>query len=230
MSLAAAVKVDKVAYQGWPNCYRVSNGEMEAIVTGDIGPRVMRFGFVGGQNFFKEFGEQLGKTGEEKFQLRGGHRVGRRPRTPSPPGPRITRRWRCASPKRRGGARAGRAAHRPSKRDRRGHGTLRHERDGDPSHRQQDPVHPGIRPLGYDHAGARRPGDHRLPPRGKHPDNLEVTNPLSMWAYTDLSDKRLTLTRKYLLLRQDPNNAQPQKVGLFNPKTGPPTCWTATCF
>jgi hypothetical protein len=40
-----------------------------------------------------------------------------------------------------------------------------------------------------------------------------------MWAYTDLSDKRLTLTRKYLLLRQDPNNAQPQKVGLFNPKT-----------
>ena len=53
-----------------------------------------------------------------------------------------------------------------------------------------------------------------FPPRGKHPDNLEVTNPLSMWAYTDLSDKRLTLTRKYLLLRQDPNNAQPQKVGL----------------
>ena len=53
-----------------------------------------------------------------------------------------------------------------------------------------------------------------FPPRGKHPDNLEVTNPLSMWAYTDLSYKRLTLTRKYLLLRQDPNNAQPQKVGL----------------
>jgi hypothetical protein len=40
-----------------------------------------------------------------------------------------------------------------------------------------------------------------------------------MWAYTDLSDKRLTITRKYLMLRQDPTNSQPQKVGLFNPKT-----------
>ena len=82
VSLAAAVKVDKVAYQGWPNCYRVSNGEIEAIVTGDIGPRVMRFGFVGGRNFFKEYGEQLGKTGEEKFQLRGGHRVWKAPEDP----------------------------------------------------------------------------------------------------------------------------------------------------
>jgi hypothetical protein len=82
MSLGAAVKVDKVAYQGRPNCYRVSNGEIESIVTGDIGPRVMRFGFVGGQNFFKEYREQLGKTGEEKFQLRGGHRVWKAPEDP----------------------------------------------------------------------------------------------------------------------------------------------------
>jgi len=82
MSLGAAVKVDKVAYQGWPNCYRVSNGGIEAIVTGDIGPRIMRFGFVGGQNFFKEYREQLGKTGEEKFQLRGGHRVWKAPEDP----------------------------------------------------------------------------------------------------------------------------------------------------
>jgi hypothetical protein len=47
---ASAVKVEKTSYQGWQNCYRVTNGEVELIVTGDIGPRVMRYGFVGGRN------------------------------------------------------------------------------------------------------------------------------------------------------------------------------------
>jgi hypothetical protein len=58
-----------------------------------------------------------------------------------------------------------------------------------------------------------------FPPRGKHPINLEATNPLVMWAYTNLADKRLTFKRKYMLLRQDIQIAEPQKVGLFNPDT-----------
>jgi hypothetical protein len=40
-----------------------------------------------------------------------------------------------------------------------------------------------------------------------------------MWAYTNLADKRWTFTRKYLALRQDPNNAEAQKLGLFNRDT-----------
>jgi hypothetical protein len=220
VSLGAAVKVDKVAYQGWPNCYRVSNGEIEAIVTGDIGPRVIRFGFVGGRNFFKEYGEQLGKTGEEKFQLRGGHRVWKAPEDPiatwapdnAPVEVRITEK--------------GVVAREPV----------------EPLTGLQKEIGVEMEPSGASVTVTHRIANKTLftlefapwamtmlaqggleiagfPPRGKHPDNLEVTNPLSMWAYTDLSDKRLTLTRKYLLLRQDPNNAQPQKVGLFNPKT-----------
>ena len=81
-SMIASVKVEKTEYKGWPNCYRVSNGEIELIVTGDVGPRVIRFGFVGGQNLFKEFPEQLGRSGEEKFQLRGGDRVWKAPEDP----------------------------------------------------------------------------------------------------------------------------------------------------
>ena len=78
----AAVKVEKTEYKGWKNCYRVTNGEVELIVTGDVGPRVIRFGFVGGQNLFKEYAEQLGKSGEEKFQSRGGDRVWKAPEDP----------------------------------------------------------------------------------------------------------------------------------------------------
>src|SRR4051812_5239262 len=69
------VIVEKTEWGGWPNCYRISNGEMELIVTSDIWPRVMRCGFIGGQNFFKVFEDQLGKTGEPDWQLRGGHRI-----------------------------------------------------------------------------------------------------------------------------------------------------------
>ena len=75
MSTQAAVKIEKTSYDGWPNCYRITNGEVELIVTTDVGPRVIRYGFVGGQNLFKEFKEQLGKSGEKEWQARGGHRL-----------------------------------------------------------------------------------------------------------------------------------------------------------
>ena len=71
----AAVKIEKTNYKGWPNCYRISNGEVELIVTSDIGPRVMRYGFAGGQNLFWEEPQSLGKTGSPKWELIGGHRL-----------------------------------------------------------------------------------------------------------------------------------------------------------
>jgi hypothetical protein len=48
----ADVKVEKIEYKGWRNCYQVSNGEVALVVTSDVGPRVISFGFVGGQNLF----------------------------------------------------------------------------------------------------------------------------------------------------------------------------------
>ena len=40
-----------------------------------------------------------------------------------------------------------------------------------------------------------------------------------MWAYTDFSDKRWTFTKKYIVLKNDPNVASSQKTGLYNAKT-----------
>ena len=54
---------EKVNYGGWPNCIRLTNGQVELIITTDVGPRVIRFGFAGGQNLFNEVKEQMGKTG-----------------------------------------------------------------------------------------------------------------------------------------------------------------------
>src|SRR5271169_2099702 len=77
-----SVLIEKTACHGWPNSYRVSNGTVEAVVTSDVGPRVMRYGFVGGQNLFKEFAGQMGKSGEPDWQPRGGHRIWMAPEDP----------------------------------------------------------------------------------------------------------------------------------------------------
>ena len=58
-----------------------------------------------------------------------------------------------------------------------------------------------------------------FPPRGTHPEQLVPTNPLVMWAFTNFADKRWQFTKKYLILRQDPKNKDPQKTGLFNKET-----------
>src|SRR6266481_2314690 len=58
-----------------------------------------------------------------------------------------------------------------------------------------------------------------LPPRGTHPEMLAPTNPLVIWAFTDLSDKRWQFTGKYILLRQEPKSPSPQKIGSFSRET-----------
>jgi hypothetical protein len=216
----AEVKVEKTEYKGWHNCYRITNGEVELIVTGDVGPRIIRFGFVGGQNFFKEYAEQMGKTGEEKFQLRGGDRVWKAPEDP-------IATWAPDNvPVEITPTPTGLVARAPV----------------EPLTKLQKEIEVSLTPSGTEVTVAHRitnrslftlefapwvltmmaPGGTEVtgfPPRGRHPINLEATNPLVMWAYTNLADKRLTFTKKYLVLRQDPNNPEAQKLGLFNRDT-----------
>ena len=216
----ADVKVEKVEYKGWRNCYRISNGEVELIATSDVGPRVIRFGFVGGQNVFKEFTEQLGKSGEDKFQLRGGDRVWKAPEDP-------VATWApdnvAVEISVTGNGLIARAPVEPLTHLRKEIEIRMAERGTDVTvvHRVRNE---SLFPLEYSAWALTMmaPGGVAIsgfPPRGKHPANLEATNPLVMWAYTNLADKRWTFTKKYLTLRQDPNNSDAQKLGMFNPHT-----------
>jgi len=65
----------KISYGGWDNCYQIANGSMELVVTGDVGPRVIRLGVPGKQNLFKEFKEMMGLTGGDEWRIYGGHRL-----------------------------------------------------------------------------------------------------------------------------------------------------------
>ncbi len=67
--------LEKVLYNGWPNCIRLYNDEVDLIVTTDIGPRIVRFGFINSQNFLYLVPEFAGKTGGEVWRIYGGHRL-----------------------------------------------------------------------------------------------------------------------------------------------------------
>jgi hypothetical protein len=221
MSATAAVRVEKTAWKGWPNCYRITNGEVELIVTTDVGPRVMRFGFVGGQNLFKEFTEQLGKSGEKQWIARGGHRLWM-----GPEDAKLTYALDNG----------------PVKIETKG-GVVTLTQPVEPETGLEKQI--AIR---LAESGSRVDVVHRLrnagkttrelapwvltmmaqgghgvtgfPPRGTHPEQLAPTNPLVMWAFTDLSDARWTFTKKYMVLRQDAKNTgQPQKLGTYNTST-----------
>jgi hypothetical protein len=66
--------IEKIKYNDWEHNVRLSNGIIELVATLDVGPRIIRFGFPGEANFFKEFPEELGKSGEKDWKIRGGHR------------------------------------------------------------------------------------------------------------------------------------------------------------
>jgi hypothetical protein len=67
--------MDIVPYGGWRRCVRLSDGEHELVATLEVGPRVIRFAFVGGRNAFVEYPAQLGKTGGTEYRSYGGHRL-----------------------------------------------------------------------------------------------------------------------------------------------------------
>jgi hypothetical protein len=68
-------KSSVVSYSGWQNCLRLANSEIELIATTDVGPRIIRFGFVGGKNEFVEYEEQLGRNFGSQYKSYGGHRL-----------------------------------------------------------------------------------------------------------------------------------------------------------
>jgi hypothetical protein len=214
------VKIEKIAYGGWPNCWRVSNGVVEAVVTGDIGPRVMRYGFAGGQNIFKEFAEQMGKSGEPQWQLRGGHRIWMAPEDP------MLTYAPDNGPVRVEPTADGLVCTEPVE----GLTCLEKQivlrmaeagTDVEVTHRIRN-AGAAARQLAPWALSMMAPGGHGIhgfPPRGTHPEMLEPSNPLVMWAFTHLTDPRWRFLDRYLVLRQDPANPVPQKLGSFHPHT-----------
>lgn len=214
----SALQLEKINYRGWPNCYRLSNASVELIVTTDVGPRLIRFGFVGGDNEFAEMSAELGQTGGSEWRVYGGHRLWHgpeaMPRTFVPDNEPVALEA--------------------------GLEFVRVVQPTEPTTGIQKEMDIRLWPdAAYVRITHRlcnsglwavelapwaltvlAPGGTAvipLPPRGVHPANLQPNSSLTLWPYTDLSDPRWIWGRKYVLLRQDPTQRQPQKIGASVP-------------
>ncbi len=213
------VTIQQVEYGRWPNCYRLANDVMELIVTTDVGPRVIRCGFLGGDNEFKEYPDQLGRTGGGDWRIYGGHRLWHAPEHkehtyfPDNSPVKLERGddaiGLVQAPETTTGIQkeielrlASDAAH----------ATVIHRLRNTTS----SPI--TLAPWALSVMAPGGTAIVPLPPRGSHPADLPPGNSLILWKYTDMSDLRWTWGRQYVLLRQDATRGvKPQKIGAAVP-------------
>lgn len=213
------VHVEKVAYGGWPNCYKMSNDIVDLVVTTDVGPRVMRFGFVGQHNELKEYPGEMGKTGGDEWRLYGGHRFWhapeQQPRTYLPDnapvalteiygGVKIVQPVELQT-----GIQKQLEIHMASDAAR---VTL--------THRLVNQGMWTVELAAWALTVMRTGGVAILPmpPRKRHEDGaLQPANTLSLWPYTNMADPRWMWGHRYIMLRQDISAETPQKVGAAIP-------------
>ncbi len=206
--------MQKTAYAGWPNCLKLSNGEIDLVATTDVGPRIIRLGFVGAPNLFKEYPDQVGRTGAQEWMIYGGHRLWHSPedkvRTYSLDNSPIEAKYE-------GGTLY---LNQPVEPDT---GILKQmEVTLDPNaavvtvrHKLTNtnlwPVELAAWALTVMDVGTRAIIPH---PTKAHPDLLLPNWTLTLWPYTNMMDPRVTWGEKYIMLQQNPQATTKFKLGL----------------
>lgn len=204
------------AYRDWPNCAYVQHGDLELIVTLDVGPRVISCRLNGGANLFKEFAEELGCMRADKYMLFGGHRLWHapeeQPRSYSPDFDPVSNDWRDS--------------------------VLRLVQKTEPTTGVQKAID-----LHFEEGGRVRlqhrltntnlwsvelaawsatllaPGTRAIVPQEDfrpHPEHLYPARTLTLWHYTRMGDPRVRWGDRFIELREDSNVDYKIKFGLLN--------------
>ena len=67
--------MEKIQFQDLPNCIRLTNDEIEVVVTTDVGPRIISYSFRGGENILGFHPEAKVETELGIWKPYGGHRL-----------------------------------------------------------------------------------------------------------------------------------------------------------
>jgi len=210
--------LEKVSYLELPNCYKLSNGTAEVIVTSDVGPRVIRYAFAGAENMLGEVPEATMTTELGDFKAWGGHRLWlapeAKPRSYAPDNAPLEvslegeRAIRLTAPVERA---TGVQKEMFIALDAQGSGVNVRHRVTNHNLWAIDAALWGLTIM-------RGGGTVIFPqePYRSWDDYLLPARPLVLWHYTDLTDARWSLGKKYIRLSTDENAAHPQKIGLMN--------------
>lgn len=207
-------KVQKIAYGGWDNCIQITNGIVDLIITTDIGPRIIRYGFLGQENEMCEIKSTMGQTGGDDWKMYGGHRLWHSPeeknRTYEPDNFPVT--WVEI----KGGIKTVQAIEPRTKIKKEIEITLSHDNSGvNVLHRL---TNSGLWPveLSVWSISVMATGGKEVIPQTSTNTGLLPNRIMALWPYTKLNDPRLIFGNKYIVIRQDPDIQRPLKIGTSN--------------
>lgn len=212
------VAVEKVPYRNLPNSYRLSNGTVEVIVTTDVGPRIVHYGFAGKQSVLGEVPDASKTTELGEWRPIGGHRLWAAPEA-------VPRTYAADN---------GPVAHRVDGNTihltapvERGTGLQKEMVVTLASQGSEVVVLHRITnrnlwtvELAPWALTIMRGGGVGIVPQEVYEPHSDATllpvRRVALWSYSDLSDPRFTFSRKYLRLRSDPARTAAVKIGLSN--------------
>jgi len=218
------IRIEQKEYRGWKNCLVLNNGTVELIILADVGPRIIHYGFCGGENQFHEFDQQAGLTGGAEFRLYGGHRLWVWPEVESTYYPdnvaveviEIEGGISLAAPTERSSPGMSLRKYMAVRLSESGtqvcvdHTLV----NGGNASTRVAPWTPTV----------LNPGGRAIlpfPPRiAMDKDHYQSVGPLALWSFTDFSDDRWKLGAEFLQLKQKPSPTgrfPEQMAGLFNP-------------
>jgi hypothetical protein len=215
--------IEKVAFEGWTNNLKLSNGDVELVVTLDVGPRVIAYNLPGKPNVMKVYPDQAGKSGEPEWTIRGGHRLWVGPED-------LTRTYALDNGPVTYEVSPGSVTFRPAPDatygiqkelrlalDASGTGVTVHHRLTNTGAQPATLAPWGLTVLApggveFLPMPARRP--HPGPPaNAKSPADYAADRLLVLWPYFDFTDPRWTFGSRLITLRQDASRG-PTKIGL----------------
>lgn len=216
----ANVKIEKVKYSHYGECYKLSNGTVDVLVTLDVGPRVIFYGFTGGENNLAELGPDAKVPTEfGEWHPWGGHRLWHAPevlpRSYMPDNGPVESEMIGKST-----VRVAPALEKETGIQKQIHVSL--DREGTGVTLTHILTNKGIWPVElapWALTIVRGGGQTILPqePFVSHDDKLLPARSLTLWGFTDMSDPRWTFGKKYVRLKTDSKiTGNPQKIGAMN--------------
>jgi hypothetical protein len=211
------MKIKHISYGGWKNCLLISNNVLEMIVTLDVGPRVIFFGFIGDRNNFKIIDDQLGLIGGDVWRSYGGHRLWLAPEDAiltyipdNNPVEVVQTKDEViftSQQEKLSGLQKQIKLRIDSNRVFVNHTIY-----------NLNQFNAKISVWGLSVMASGGKAIVPLPPRGEHPKNLLPTSSLVIWPYTYMNDERIRFDKYSLTIRQDENSTNPLKIGMNNPE------------
>lgn len=222
--------MEELTYKSYGRVMRLANDTHEILITLDVGPRIIRYARIGGENILGEHPEAALQTPVGEWKPYGGHRLWAAPEVMpdtyypdnDPIELRKTGERSCVlipRPEKEYGLQKEIAIDLDAKSSK---VTIGHTITNISSARKKLAawsltIMRGISTGGKAGIGMVN-GRVILPqePFRSHDEYLLPARPLVLWYFTDLTDDRIALGKKYIELRVDTSKGDPQKIGILN--------------